>query len=79
MRNESPLQAIRRKCKDCTCDQVKQIRACPVLECPLWIWRLGLHPYTKNNKENPFLCKKNFIGLENLSAEAVLEKMKEIE
>lgn len=34
-------KAIRQKCLDCSNYQPKEVRLCPVLECPLWRYRLG--------------------------------------
>ena len=36
-----PLQAIRKKCLDCTGDSLEEIRNCPIEECPLYIYRSG--------------------------------------
>jgi len=40
----TPIKAIRAKCVDCTCNQVKEIRECPVTECSLYPYRLGKRP-----------------------------------
>lgn len=40
----TPLKAIRAKCLDCSCGQFVEIRECPVVECPLWEYRLGHRP-----------------------------------
>jgi len=40
----TPLQAIRAKCLDCTCNQPKEIRLCPITECSLWPFRMGKSP-----------------------------------
>ena len=37
----TPLQAIRKKCLDCTGDSLEEIRNCPIEECPLYIYRSG--------------------------------------
>lgn len=37
----TPLQAIRKKCLDCTGDNLEEIRKCPIEECPLYIYRSG--------------------------------------
>lgn len=34
-------QAIRAKCLDCCCGQLKEIRLCPCVDCPLYGYRLG--------------------------------------
>ena len=38
------LQAIRRKCLDCSCFQPAEVRECPVSTCDLWPFRLGRDP-----------------------------------
>ena len=40
----TPIKAIRKKCLDCTCGQVLEIRECPVIECPLYPYRMGRRP-----------------------------------
>ncbi len=40
----TPVKAIRAKCLDCSCGQVKEIRECPVMTCPLWPYRMGKRP-----------------------------------
>lgn len=42
----SPLEAIRRKCRDCSCYQPSEVRLCEAVNCPLWPFRAGVHPYT---------------------------------
>jgi hypothetical protein len=43
----SPMQAIRRKCLDCSAGQPVEVRLCEAIACPLWPFRAGRHPYTK--------------------------------
>ena len=38
------LQAIRRKCLDCSCFQPSEVRECPVSTCDLWPYRLSRDP-----------------------------------
>ena len=38
------LQAIRRKCLDCSCFQPAEVRECPLTTCGLWPFRLGRDP-----------------------------------
>ena len=33
---QSPLQAVSEKCRDCSCYQLNEIRACEAVKCPLW-------------------------------------------
>ncbi len=40
----TPIKAIRSKCLDCSCYQPKEIRLCPVTNCPLWPYRMGKRP-----------------------------------
>ena len=41
---ETPIKAIRQMCKDCTCDQPKEIRNCTIIDCPLYAYRMGRRP-----------------------------------
>jgi hypothetical protein len=43
----SPMQAIRRKCLDCSGGQIVEVRLCEAVTCSLWPFRAGIHPYTK--------------------------------
>jgi hypothetical protein len=38
------LQAIRKKCLDCSCYQPREVRECPVTACDLWPYRFGSDP-----------------------------------
>ena len=40
----TPIKAIRKKCLDCTCGQIVEIRECPIIECPLYPYRMGRRP-----------------------------------
>jgi hypothetical protein len=40
----TPIKTIRKKCLDCTCGQVKEIRLCPIINCPLYPYRMGRRP-----------------------------------
>ena len=44
----TPLRAIRAKCLDCTDGQPKEVRFCPVPDCPLYPFRLGKSPRAKS-------------------------------
>ncbi|WP_321404536.1 hypothetical protein [Maridesulfovibrio sp.] len=44
MKKLTPLKAIRAKCVDCCGDNRKEVAACPVENCPLWIFRAGKRP-----------------------------------
>lgn len=44
---KSPIKAIRAKCLECSCNQVVEVRECPVTDCPLFPFRFGKNPYRK--------------------------------
>jgi hypothetical protein len=74
----TPMKAIRLKCLDCMCEQSNEIKACPILKCSLWKFRLGKRPSHKNNQNNPFLLAKNFVGFEKERSEALIKRINEI-
>ena len=41
----SPLRALRKKCLDCCCGQIAEVRLCEATNCPLWPFRAGRHPW----------------------------------
>ena len=43
----SPMQAIRRRCLDCSGHQLAEVKLCETVTCPLWPFRAGRHPYTR--------------------------------
>ena len=44
---ETPLRAIRSKCRDCTNGSLKDIRLCTFSDCPLYPFRMGRNPNRK--------------------------------
>jgi hypothetical protein len=44
MKHRTPMKAIRAKCVDCSCGQLKEVRLCPVTRCALWPYRFGRRP-----------------------------------
>ena len=40
----SPLKAIRLKCIDCMCGQVREVKLCPIDDCSLYPFRFGKNP-----------------------------------
>jgi hypothetical protein len=42
----SPVEAIRQKCLDCSGHQPSEVKLCEAVNCPLWPFRAGRHPYT---------------------------------
>ncbi len=73
----SPIKAIRKKCLDCMGNQAQEVRACPMPECSLWTFRLGINPNCGNNAQNPFLQPKNFEGRRNMEAHKLIELIKQ--
>lgn len=47
---DTPLRAIRKKCKDCTCGNLDEIEKCCIIDCPLWLYRRGKEPLKKEIK-----------------------------
>ena len=41
----NPVKAIRAKCLDCCCGQMKEVELCPNTWCPLHPFRFGKNPY----------------------------------
>lgn len=40
----TPIQAIRSKCRNCSADQLAEVRRCRIKDCPLWQFRMGCRP-----------------------------------
>lgn len=75
----TPVKAIRAKCLDCSCNQTKEVRQCPVKVCSPYPYRLGKRPratlesetysFKKGNKtasEDKFISQ--FKAVEGISA-----------
>ena len=79
----SPMKIIRKKCLDCSNGQYIEVKACPVLRCPLWKFRLGIHPFVSKYKNDPMLNDALWVGLENIPAakaiKIVLQRAKGIQ
>lgn len=43
-RRLTPVQAIRKKCLDCSCGSRSEVRECELAACPLWGYRMGRRP-----------------------------------
>lgn len=46
----SPLKAMRAKCLDCCCDNLKEVRECHINDCALWPYRFGKLPEGRKPK-----------------------------
>jgi hypothetical protein len=52
-RRQTPLKAIRLKCLDCSGDSTKEVRLCPIKDCPIYMYRMGRNPNrTKGTTED---------------------------
>ncbi len=40
----TPMKAIRAKCLECSNDQMKEVRLCPIKKCALYEYRTGHRP-----------------------------------
>lgn len=40
----TPMKAIRKKCIDCCCGQIKEVRECLIKTCALYPYRSGKRP-----------------------------------
>ncbi len=40
----TPMKAIRQKCLECSCGQIKEVRLCPIKTCALYEYRMGHRP-----------------------------------
>lgn len=43
-RRLTPVQAIRKKCLDCSCGSRGEVRECELTACALWDYRMGRRP-----------------------------------
>ena len=44
MKKMTPIKSIRAKCIDCCCGDLREVRECPIKDCPLWSYRMGRRP-----------------------------------
>lgn len=52
MANEitNPVKAIRAKCLECSNSSTNEVKECPVVNCPLYPFRLGKNPYRQRRE-----------------------------
>ena len=55
---DTPIKAIRKKCLDCCCGQVKEVRLCEAINCSLYPYRMGHRP-----NEGTLLSIKEYYGI----------------
>jgi len=66
----TPIQAIRKKCIRCSENHRKEIRHCLILDCPLYIYRMGTNPYRRGIGGYP--SHKSVLESAEISKERVL-------
>ena len=54
----TPMKAIRKKCLECCCGQVAEVRQCNVKTCALYAYRMGHRPKDKENIEKSVAIEK---------------------
>ena len=47
MKKFTPLKAIRTYCLECSNGSPKEVKLCPITDCPLYLYRLGRNPSRK--------------------------------
>lgn len=50
-KHSTPIQAIRKKCIDCSGGSTKEVRLCPCKDCDLYPFRMGTNPFHKLSKQ----------------------------
>lgn len=50
---ESPIEAIRAHCVQCSGGSVGEARKCQSLGCPLWAFRMGVNPHHAKALQRP--------------------------
>lgn len=48
---KTPIKAIRAKCLCCDNGSRKEVRECTVLDCPIYLYRLGRRPKPEDIRE----------------------------
>ena len=49
----TPTEAARAKCLDCCGGQLREVRFCLALTCPLWPFRMGTDPFRGRRGRSP--------------------------
>ena len=54
----TPMKAIRKKCLECCCGQIKEVRECNMKSCALHAYRSGHRPKTEKLSQRMLKLKK---------------------
>ena len=55
----TPIKAIRRKCRECSNWNDKEVRSCHMPDCALWPYRMGRRPSDEDKRQ---IAKYNETG-----------------
>ena len=55
----TPIKSIRAKCLDCSCGQAKEIKECPIRNCPIWPYRMGRRPKVEESIDKEGFVEKS--------------------
>lgn len=58
----TPIKAIRKKCLQCSNDQPKEVKECPIKTCPLYPYRIGRRPSKINSNAKSHKLANDFLG-----------------
>jgi hypothetical protein len=59
------VEAIRRKCLDCSGYQKLEVKLCHAIACPLWPFRGGVHPYTQKRLQEAVSDERSAEGAQD--------------
>lgn len=59
LQKQSLRRAIRERCLDCCCGQIKEVRLCNIKTCALWPYRSGRSIYEDPASGKIYKCRTN--------------------
>ena len=62
----TPIKAIRAKCLDCCCDQIKEVKECGIVDCSLHPYRLGKRPVDSSKPKRELTEEEKEIRAERM-------------
>ena len=69
--NGLSLSVVRKHCLNCSCESFKAVLWCPVTNCDLWKFRLGLKPSTVKAKFGPGLVTPSMMPDPNVNLDTL--------
>jgi len=73
-RTVSPLNAIRRKCLDCSCGSSKEVELCTVTRCDLHPFRFGKRPTEPVTRAKAAVTRERLEALQKANAARAARK-----